>query len=82
MTKAMKDKMKKLMEENKKLKAMMKKKKMMGGGMTKGTKYKAAGGGKMPMVMKDGKLIEIQESDTLYETPNKKYTQKLVDSIL
>ena len=34
------------------------------------------------MVMKDGKLIEIQESDTLYETPNKKYTQKLVDSIL
>ena len=34
------------------------------------------------MVMKDGKLIEIQESDTLYEAPNKKYTQKLVDSIL
>ena len=34
------------------------------------------------MVMKDGKLIEIQESDTLYETPNKRYTQKLVDSIL
>ena len=34
------------------------------------------------MVMKDGKLIEIQESDTLYESPNKKYTQKLVDSIL
>ena len=33
------------------------------------------------MVMKDGKLIEIQESDTLYEAPNKKYTQKLVDSI-
>lgn len=34
------------------------------------------------MVMKDGKLIEIQESDALYESPNKKYTQKLVDSIL
>ena len=34
------------------------------------------------MVMKNGKLIEIQESDTLYESPNKKYTQKLVDSIL
>ena len=34
------------------------------------------------MVMKDGKLIEIQESDTLYESPNKKYTQKLIDSIL
>ena len=30
------------------------KKKMMAGGRTKGTKYKAAGGGKMPMVMKDG----------------------------
>ena len=34
------------------------------------------------MVIKDGKLIEIQESDALYESPNKKYTQKLVDSIL
>ncbi len=34
------------------------------------------------MVMKDGKLIEIQESDALYESPNKKYTQKLVNSIL
>ena len=34
------------------------------------------------MVMKDGKLIEIQESDALYESPKKKYTQKLVDSIL
>ena len=34
------------------------------------------------MVMKDGKLIEIQESDALYESPNKRYTQKLVDSIL
>ena len=34
------------------------------------------------MVMKDGKLIEIQESDALYESPNKKYTQKLVDSII
>ena len=34
------------------------------------------------MVMKDGKLIEIQESDALYESPSKKYTQKLVDSIL
>ena len=34
------------------------------------------------MVMKDGKLIEIQESDALYESPNKEYTQKLVDSIL
>jgi len=34
------------------------------------------------MVMKDGKLIEIQESDALYASPNKKYTQKLVDSIL
>ena len=27
----------------------------MAGGRTKGTKYKAAGGGKMPKVMKDGK---------------------------
>ena len=34
------------------------------------------------MVMKDGKLIEIQESDALYESPNKEYTQKLVDSII
>ena len=34
------------------------------------------------MVMKDGKLIEIQESDALYESPNKKYTKKLVDSVL
>ena len=34
------------------------------------------------MVMKDGNLIEIQEADALYEYPNKKYTQKLIDSIL
>ena len=49
----------------------------MAGGRTKGTKYKAAGGGKLKMVMKDGKLIEIQESDALYESPNKKYTKKI-----
>ena len=63
MTKAMEAKMKKIMAENKKLKAMMKKKKMMGGGMAKGTKYKAAGGGKMPMVMKDGKKIPAFAAD-------------------
>ena len=33
------------------------KKKMMAGGRTKGTKYKAAGGGKLKMVMKDGKKV-------------------------
>ena len=59
----METKMKKLMAENKKLKAMMKTKKMMGGGMAKGTKYKAAGGGKMPMVMKDGKKIPAFAAD-------------------
>lgn len=60
MTKAMEAKMKKLMDENKKLKAMMKTKKMMGGGRTmKSSKYKAAGGGKMPMVMKDGKRFQL-----------------------
>ena len=63
MTKTMEAKMKKIMAENKKLKAMMKKKKMMGGGMAKGTKYKAAGGGKMPMVMKDGKKIPAFAAD-------------------
>ena len=34
------------------------------------------------MVMRDGNLIEIQEADALYESPKKKYTQKLIDSIL
>ena len=38
-------------------------KKMMAGGRTKGTKYKAAGGGKMPMVMKDGKKIPAFAAD-------------------
>ena len=36
---------------------------MMAGGRTKGTKYKAAGGGKMPMVMKDGKKIPAFAAD-------------------
>ena len=45
MTKAMVAKMKKLMDENKKLKAMMKTKKMMAGGRTmKASKYMAVGG--------------------------------------
>ena len=45
---------------------VMKKKptiKMMAGGRTKGTKYKAAGGGKMPMVKKNGKMIPAFAAD-------------------
>ena len=38
-------------------------KKMMAGGRTKGTKYKAAGGGKMPMVKKNGKMIPAFAAD-------------------
>ena len=36
---------------------------MMAGGRTKGTKYKAAGGGKMPMVKKNGKMIPAFAAD-------------------
>ena len=39
------------------------KKKMMAGGRTKGTKYKAAGGGKLKMVMKDGKKVPFYAAD-------------------
>ena len=39
------------------------KKKMMAGGRTKGTKYKAAGGGKLKMVMKDGKKVPFFAAD-------------------
>ena len=38
-------------------------KKMMAGGRTKGTKYKAAGGGKMPMVKQNGKMIPAFAAD-------------------
>ena len=38
-------------------------KKMMAGGRTKGTKYKAAGGGKMPMVKQNGKKIPAFAAD-------------------
>ena len=38
-------------------------KKMMAGGRTKGTKYKAAGGGKMPIVKKNGKIIPAFAAD-------------------
>ena len=38
-------------------------KKMMAGGRTKGTKYKAAGGGKMRMVKKNGKMIPAFAAD-------------------
>ena len=34
------------------------------------------------MVMKSGKLIEFQESDLLYNHPKKKYTKKLISSII
>ena len=39
------------------------KKKMMAGGRAKGTKYKAAGGCKMPMVKKNGKMIPAFAAD-------------------
>ena len=39
------------------------KKKMMAVGRAKGTKYKAAGGGKMPMVKKNGKMIPAFAAD-------------------
>ena len=39
------------------------KKKMMAGGRTKGTKYKAAGGGPLKMVMKDGKKVPFYAAD-------------------
>ncbi len=39
------------------------KKKMMAGGRTKGTKYKAAGGGSLKMVMKDGKKVPFYAAD-------------------
>ena len=32
--------------------------------------------------MKSGKLIEFQESDLLYNHPKKKYTKKLISSII
>ena len=38
-------------------------KKMMAGGRTKGTKYKAAGGGSLKMVMKDGKKVPFFAAD-------------------
>ena len=38
-------------------------KKMMAGGRTKGTKYKAAGGGKMPRVKQNGKMIPAFAAD-------------------
>jgi len=34
------------------------------------------------MVMKSGKLIEFEESDFLYSNPKKKYTKKLISSII
>ena len=34
------------------------------------------------MVMKSGRLIEFQESDLLYNHPKKKYTKKLISSII
>ena len=34
------------------------------------------------IVMKSGKLIEFQESDLLYNHPKKKYTKKLISSII
>ena len=36
---------------------------MMAGGRTKGTKYKAAGGGSLKMVMKDGKKVPFFAAD-------------------
>ena len=35
----------------------------MAGGRTKGTKYKAAGGGKMPMVKQNGKMVPAFAAD-------------------
>ena len=34
------------------------------------------------MVMKSGELIEFEESDLLYSNPKKKYTKKLISSII
>jgi len=33
------------------------------------------------MVMENGRLVEIQEADALYEHPQNSYTQKLIESI-
>ena len=33
------------------------------------------------MVMEEGTLVELQEADTLYQKPQKAYTQKLIDAI-
>ncbi|OFX46967.1 MAG: ABC transporter ATP-binding protein [Bacteroidetes bacterium GWC2_33_15] len=33
------------------------------------------------MVLKDGKLVEINDADTLYKSPASEYTKKLIDSI-
>jgi len=33
------------------------------------------------MVMENGRLVETQEADALYEHPQNSYTQKLIESI-
>ena len=34
------------------------------------------------MVMHNGKVVEIQEADQLYEAPKEDYTKTLIDSIV